>query len=92
MVRAVRRIHNQKIVDTIPEHKAHSLKYYPAYHSGQKQAYVNDSDQAKALARCRLGDIDLGQRDIIPIVHCPCCAVGPNNLMHLLFDCKLIKK
>ena len=43
------------------------------------------------LAKFRLGDIDLGLRDSPPVLNCPCCTTGPNNAMHLVFDCNTIK-
>ena len=56
-----------------------------------KQNYANGSDQAKILAKFRLGDINLGLRDDPPILNCPCCAIAPNDAMHLVFDCSVIQ-
>ena len=90
-MRTVRKVTTQRDGEILSEQRSHSLKYYPHYPSNMRQHYANDSDQAKILAKFRLGDINLGLRDDPPITNCPCCATASNDAMHLVFDCSVIQ-
>ena len=39
------------------------------------------------LAKFRLGNANLGNKESPAILTCPCCQAGPNNELHLVFEC-----
>ena len=67
----------------------HSLKYLPEYSDrAGVQSYIDGSEESAILASFRLGNAGLGNRSTPKIVLCPVCREGPNNELHLVFECE----
>ena len=72
----------------LKEHRKHSLKYFPDYPDGMgRQKYLDRTDDSSTLAKFRLGNAGLGNRNNPPVLICPGCLNGPNNELHLAFEC-----
>lgn len=78
----------QKTAAILKEHRMHSLKYLPEYPDTMgRQKYLDHSVSSFTLAKFRLGDANLGNKESPPIRICPSCKAGPNNKRHLVFEC-----
>ena len=86
--RAVEQHFKDKTMAQLSEHRLHSLKYLPDYPDGMgRQGYIERSESSTTLAKFRLGNANLGNRETPPILICPSCNAGPNNELHLAFEC-----
>ena len=85
---AVDRYERETMAENMRNQRSHSLKYLPEYPDGMgRQKYINHSESSSALAKFRLGNANLGNRETPRILICPSCGVGPNNENHLVFEC-----
>ena len=85
---AVDKYSHQKMSSGLAEHRAHSLRYFPDYPDDMgRQKYINFSDSSSTLTKFRLGNANLGDKETPAILICPSCQVGPNNELHLVFEC-----
>ena len=72
----------------LQEHRKHSLKYFPQYPNGMgRQNYLDSTENSSILANFRLGNAGLGNKNSPPALICPGCLSGPNNELHLAFEC-----
>ena len=84
---------HKNIAAKLKEHREHSLKYLPEYPiSKYRQGYINGSKEASVLTKFRLGHANLGNRDDPKILICPSCGKGPNNELHLAFECEAMSE
>ena len=76
--------------------KGSSLAGMPKYKkkSNKFQEYINNNEVSIAIAKFRLGDTKLGNRDSPAIKDCRLCpeGKGENNETHILFNCKTVDK
>ena len=78
---------NLTIHKKIEEQRNHSLQCLPDYPIGhQRHEYIDLSEASKTLAKFRLGNANLGNRDNPPVKICPACNIGPNKESHLVFN------
>ena len=85
---AISKFSHQTEISKIKTQREHSLKYFPDYPSGMgRQEYINYSEESSTISKFRLGNADLGNRESPPIIICPACNNGPNNELHLAFNC-----
>ena len=85
---AMDKLEKDKMINLLKEHRKHSLKYFPEYPDGMgRQKYLDRTDDSSTLAKFRLGNAGLGNRDNPPVLTCPGCQNGPNNELHLAFEC-----
>ena len=85
---AIKQHDRTKLEATLTQHRSHSLKYFPNYPDGMgRQKYIKNTEASSTLAKFRLGDTDLGNRLNPPVLICPACKTGPNNELHLVFQC-----
>ena len=85
---AISKFSHQTEISKIKTQREHSLKYFPDYPSGMgRQEYINYSEESSTISKFRLGNADLGNRDSQPVIICPACNNGPNNELHLSFNC-----
>ena len=61
---------------------------YPV--SKYRQSYINGSEEASIITKFRLGHANLGNRTNTPVLLCPSCSKGPNNELHLAFECEAL--
>ena len=88
VIDAISKFSRQTEISKIKTQRDHSLKYFPNYPSGMgKQEYINYSEESSTISKFRFGNAELGNRDSPPILICPACADGPNNELHLAFNC-----
>ena len=72
----------------LTDHRKHSSKYLPEYPEGMgRQKYINLSEPSSILAKFRLGNAKLGNKETPAILICPACNSGQNNELHLVFQC-----
>ena len=89
MIKAVDKYSKDKSIKTLKEHRSHSLKYLPEYPDKMgRQKYLGNSVYSSTLAKFRLGNANLGNKESPAILVCPCCQAGPNNELHLVLECK----
>ena len=82
---------HRDIASKIKSHRSHSLRYLPEYPiSKYRQSYINGSEEASIITKFRLGHANLGNRTNPPILICPNCGKGPNNELHLAFECEAL--
>ena len=87
--RSVDKFVQQEMTSMLTNHRKHSLKYLPEYPEGMgRQRYVTSSDPSAVLAKFRLGNANLGNRETPAVLICPACKVGQNNELHLAFECQ----
>ena len=88
VIEAISNFSHRTEIAKIKEQRAHSLKYFPDYPSGMgRQAYISYNEESSTISKFRLGNADLGNRDNPPILVCPACSNGPNDELHLAFNC-----
>ena len=88
VIEAISTFSHRTEIAKIKEQRDHSLKYFPNYPSGMgRQAYISYTEESSTISKFRLGNADLGNRDNPPILICPACNSGPNNELHLAFNC-----
>ena len=77
------------IAKALEELTKHSLKYLPEYaDKAGMQSYMDGSEESFVIASFRLGNAGLGNRSTPKIEVCPVCKEGPNNELHLVFECR----
>ena len=85
---SVDRYFQQEMTSTLTDHRNHSLKYLPEYPEGVgRQRYITLTESSSVLAKFRLGNANLGNKESPPILICPACNSGQNNELHLVFQC-----
>ena len=88
VVKAVALYTEDQMESELSLHKQHSLRYLPDFPTTGIQAYLDGSDSSITLTKFRMGNARLGNRDNPRILICPACNNGPNNELHLAFECK----
>ena len=88
VVKAISEFTHRTEIAKIIDQRGHSLKYFPHYPIGmERQAYISYNEESSTISKFRLGNADLGNRDNPPILVCPACSNGPNDELHLAFNC-----
>ena len=78
--------------EELRERRIHSLKYMPVHGDDVSyRQFLDGSPKSSILASFRLGNAGLGNRDTPSIKVCPACNMGPNNELHLVFECKALE-
>ena len=86
---AMDKLEKTTTINLLKEHRKRSLKYFPDYPDGMgRQKYLDRTDESSTLAKYRLGNAGLGNRNNPPVLICPGCLNGPNNELHLVFECQ----
>ncbi len=81
---AVERYTKDKSTALLTEHRLHSLKYLPEYPDGMgRQKYIECSETSSTLAKFRLGNTNIGNRESPRILIFPSCKAGPNSELRL---------
>ena len=89
ITKALRDHEEKTIVNDIVGKQDHSLRCLPEYPRNLKcQEYlIYGGPHRKTLAKFRLGNAGLGNRDTPSVKVCPACNSGPNIESHLVFGC-----
>ena len=88
VVKAVENYTEDILASELSQHRMHSLKYLPDHPSVGVQNYLDGSDASITLTKFRMGNARLGNRSTPQIKICPTCNNGPNNELHLTFECR----